>query len=817
MRAPISAVVLLGLLGASTELWAQDISTFVWEERTVVAPSSRNASGCLVYDSLRDRLVLYGGLKPSSPVNDLWEWDSIAWQRLAPTTSPVPLRQDYAMVFDPVRGHSLLFGGYRSGQYYADLWSWDGTDWASVPASIPPPGRAYAQLAFDRNQGKVVVFGGSQGSTMLGDTWTFDGTDWVEIVDPSGPAPRRGAGMAYDEQSNTVVLFGGWDGTGELADTWTFDGIQWTERSPSVIPYVWPWTTAIYDGARQRVVLTGSAMSAAVWEWDGTDWTEIPVSTGPYTSNWMGAAYHEVRQRAVYFGGHNDGFSNAMWDWDGASFHDQTPATAPSFRIQHRMAFDAARGATVLFGGSLNADDQRFGDTWKYDGINWVQQHPATTPLPRYQHSMAFDSTRAVTVLFGGYDQAIFDTNGWLEGLQFFDDTWEYDGVNWSQISPNTVPQARKGQAMAFDSVRNRIVMYGGENDQGALLNEIWEYDGTDWTLTTADASWPAVRGDTELAFDEARGVTVMFGGWLGGVLDDTWTWDGSQWYPMTPSTIPSARAWHTLTYDSVAQRVVMVGGQQGTGSLNSDHTWAWDGVDWIALNQTPTLPAINQHAAAYDSIRERLVVFAGIDEKGFQANTWEFGDIDHTGNAPPTLSPIADATVSVGSLLSITVSASDPDNDPLAYYTIDRPTGATFDPLGRQLTWTPQTQDVGQHDVAFVVTDGLQPDWQVVTINVLPIQTDGGIPDAAIPDATHDGSAPDDAAEHPDSTTGSDAQSTDADSDITDAATTAGQHDAGSTDSGCGCTVARSAPVGWLWLALFPLLWRTRAKRSQA
>lgn len=38
-------------------------------------------------------------------------------------------------------------------------------------------------------------------------------------------------------------------------------------------------------------------------------------------------------------------------------------------------------------------------------------------------------------------------------------DTWEWDGTDWSQQFPTTVPQHRESHAMAYDMNRNIVVM----------------------------------------------------------------------------------------------------------------------------------------------------------------------------------------------------------------------------------------------------------------------------------------------------------------------------------------------------------------------
>src|SRR5438874_3914689 len=74
-----------------------------------------------------------------------------------------------------------------------------------------------------------------------------------------------------------------------------------------------------------------------------------------------------------------------------------------------------------------------FGDTWEWDGTDWIQKTPATSPPPRECHAMAYDSTRERVVLFGGTD-----------GSGFLGDTWEWDGTDWIQKTPATSARSSK-------------------------------------------------------------------------------------------------------------------------------------------------------------------------------------------------------------------------------------------------------------------------------------------------------------------------------------------------------------------------------------
>ena len=82
----------------------------------------------------------------------------------------------------------------------------------------------------------------------------------------------------------------------------------------------------------------------------------------------------------------------------------------------------------------------------------WTQHNKGVwSPPARYSPAMAYDSVRQRVVLFGGRGSS------WL-----FGDTWEWDGSSWTLRTPTTSPRARLGCAMAYDSERRRQVLLGG-------------------------------------------------------------------------------------------------------------------------------------------------------------------------------------------------------------------------------------------------------------------------------------------------------------------------------------------------------------------
>ncbi|MBI5417296.1 putative Ig domain-containing protein [Candidatus Poribacteria bacterium] len=88
--------------------------------------------------------------------------------------------------------------------------------------------------------------------------------------------------------------------------------------------------------------------------------------------------------------------------------------------------------------------------------------------------------------------------------------------------------------------------------------------------------------------------------------------------------------------------------------------------------------------------------------------------------NEAPILAPIGNKTVIAGELLQFTISASDPDGDPLTYSASNLPDGASFDSKTRTFTWSPVDTQAGTYNnIRFVVSDGSLIDSEEISITV--------------------------------------------------------------------------------------------------
>lgn len=552
-------------------------------------------------------------------------------------------RREHAMAFDSARGVTVMFGGYgRLG----DTWEWDGEEWR-LPNVIGPGPRTRHAMAYDSARGAVVLFGGLDGGAR-GDTWEWDGVEWRQVA-TSGPPPRSDHAMAYDSTRGVVVLFGGTDASGVryLNDTWEWDGALWRNIT-NAGPVTRGFHALAYDSAREVTVLFGGhgptrfdSSLADTWEWDGSEWTQRDVE-GPTRRRQHTLIYDSARMETILFGGTGQG--EETWAWDGVAWR-QHLVSGPTARTFHAMAFDDRRQVGVLFGGFPSGPDSR--ELWEWNGSEWQDSSPRT-PGDRSWHAMAYDSHRERTVLYGGAaDGQTWEWDGaeWLRvstdsagnnGAMVFDanrgvtvrfawasrngETWEWDGLEWRLVT-STGPRARDGHAMAFDRARGMTVLFGGTDDpdkRQRLLGDTYEWDGNIWRGRFVNG--PSARRDHAMAYDSRRGVTVLFGGWDGNFRADTWEWDGVAW-KLAGAVGPQARIGHSLVYDESRGVCVLFGGWSWA-RLND--IWEYDGITWIQVAaEGPS--ARSYHAMTYHAQSGACLLHGGYDDVTSLGDTWEY------------------------------------------------------------------------------------------------------------------------------------------------------------------------------------------------
>ncbi len=208
---------------------------------------------------------------------------------------------------------------------------------------------------------------------------------------------------------------------------------------------------------------------------------------------------------------------------------------------------------------------------------------------------------------------------------------------NWYQQSPATSPPARYIHALTYDAAHGQMVLFGGYN--GNDLNDTWVWNGTTWFQKDPAISPPA-RSAHAMVYDAAHGQVVLFGGLVGVStrLGDTWLWDGTNWTQASPAASPSPRDGAVMVYDAAQSQVVLFG---GTNGIDLNDTWVWNGTNWIQQNPASSPSARADYSMVYDATHGQVVLFGGEDANGnYLSDTWVWDGTNWTEQSPANSPP---------------------------------------------------------------------------------------------------------------------------------------------------------------------------------
>jgi len=336
----------------------------------------------------------------------------------------------------------------------------------SYPLPIP---RAYASGEIDPPSGQLIV---TQGEIPQGKNPPFDQIDglrgsptlndvvrladpatgtWVEDVPPSmvnAPSPRWGASMAYSSTSNVHVLFGGFGGFDRFGEEPSGASNEIWHYSASTRSWTRPTPSGAIPGPRGQAAMAG-----------------LPSG------------------QIVLYGGYLSGTTAAadlyVYDPSTSTFTQRFPSPAPGPLVNASSA--AVGGELWICGGHDTVVRRR--ECWSYDPVTDVFTSRPQLPAPRSGGSMAVTAAGEI-YLFGGVSGG-FDTN----------DLLRYSGGSWTMPPQANRPLERDGAVLAVDPSTGHLLLFGGSDEVGRLMNDLWSYDPAAgaWTQLAANytsAGW---------------------------------------------------------------------------------------------------------------------------------------------------------------------------------------------------------------------------------------------------------------------------------------------------------------------------------------
>src|SRR5579885_1549842 len=275
------------------------------------------------------------------------------------------------------------------------------------------------------------------------------------------------------------------------AQTWTQDG-----------PPGRYYTSAIYDSATDQMVMFGGQGQTAplndLWSspsivgagQTGTKtpyrWVQLfPIGTPPAARYGQGAVSDSVSNRMIHFGGSNcaAGYLSDVWVLSGANGESGTPTwtqllpvgIGPSARENSSAIYDSANNVLTVFGG--DAGGSGLSDVWTLSHANgqggtptWTQLLPTgTAPWARTGHSAVYDSLNNRMIVFGG--------NASLTGIRPLNDTWILTFANgiggtpaWTSLKVTGSAPQRCFHTAFYSAADNDMIVFGGLSQINPLL-----------------------------------------------------------------------------------------------------------------------------------------------------------------------------------------------------------------------------------------------------------------------------------------------------------------------------------------------------------
>ncbi|MDZ7266779.1 MAG: hypothetical protein ONB48_06660 [candidate division KSB1 bacterium] len=293
------------------------------------------------------------------------------------------------------------------------------------------------------------------------------------------------------------------------------------ERQPS---HTWPAAAEdcaiIYDPVNRRLVLFGGkddadTNRAETWAFSLTEghWQNLTAGQQPPPCEDHTAIYDPLGHRMLLYGGENGPTSNALWSLDLNTHHwrNLTDSTAP-FREDHTAVYDSRGRRMIVFGGR---DHERYNlaEVWAFDldpaSPTFEKWSNLTVPQKhqpgRVDHVAVFDSLKNRMVIFGGWNK---------EEKEYLGDTWSFSFADhrWRKIkTKHAHPPKRRHAVMVFDARHNWALLCGGFGEEG-YLNDVWAFDlsGDVWVNLTPG---PQPRIDHQAVFDPVTGRLLLYGG----------------------------------------------------------------------------------------------------------------------------------------------------------------------------------------------------------------------------------------------------------------------------------------------------------------
>lgn len=304
------------------------------------------------------------------------------------------------------------------------------------------------------------------------------------------------------------------------------------------------------------------------------------------------------------------------------------------------------RSGVMLFGGFSSpphpdGDGTPLLDAWTFATSTVGWSSVVGPPLGGQSISYDVSSQRVLAYLFFEADWQTVEPQ-----------LWEYDpdADQWTQTSVDFVPGGMWSPQLVYDDESDMTILIGPPDPSPRPETGTWayHYETDTWTEMQSAEAMPR-RWFPAAAYQPECDRIVVFGGFPSGASDETsqetWSYDynTNSWANLTSSDGPSARAYASMTYDPISERLILFGGQPYPESIGD--TWAYDcrTNTWTELTTDGTPAPRGKHGIAYNPIEANIVLFGGGTIVGggpkweaLPAETWLFDSADNAWTQSP-------------------------------------------------------------------------------------------------------------------------------------------------------------------------------------
>ena len=355
------------------------------------------------------------------------------------------------------------------------------------------------------------------------------------LLGPSGltfPLFRSGSSTVYDPSSNRMILFAGFSDDNSLDDprlndVWiqtNANGLGGTGAWSNLIPNGTPGSpqvrynhSAVYDAANNRMIIYGGCGSTVgsqgclpiadnVWVLSNANgigtptWTQLfPTGGPPPARQAHQAAYDPTTNSMIVWAGQNGGGSACgtfpdVWVLSHANGLGGTPnwtqlsttGGPPPGQYFSSAVYDSANNVLTVFGGNglIGTTCGLTNAVWALSHANGTGGTPVWTNLVA-QGAHGSPSNRQASVSIYEPDTNTMTIFGGAARNGALNDTWVLSHANgiggpsvWTKLSPpRPLPiAATRWNNGSFDSVNDRMMMFGGSFSEGPLWST--------WVLT---------------------------------------------------------------------------------------------------------------------------------------------------------------------------------------------------------------------------------------------------------------------------------------------------------------------------------------------